>query len=219
MHPQPQIPNQTSPPIDLSLWHRFLRTQGLLWLSREAGESLIVLVETVAEPEPRGLGHEEVLALAVRDLYQCFIDLEFLDHDEARFWGPVGMGAFQTRPGLREMVERLQRVAPVDLSHEVTIDPIRTLFGLWIDPDRLTALGRIGTAVAIHPQESSEEPSMIDDPLYLTLAGLICDLPFIAAVLRQVGGEPPRLRALMVEIADHLEKEAQRLESLLANLV
>lgn len=40
MAQQPQIQFPASPPIDLPLWHRFLRTSDLLWLSREAGEAL-----------------------------------------------------------------------------------------------------------------------------------------------------------------------------------
>ncbi len=127
MQQRPQSQPPSSPSIDLPLWHRFLRTQDLLWLNREAGEALIVLAEALADPEPKIVGPEEMLGMAVLDLHHCFIDLEFLDHGEAPHWGPLGVAAFEARPVLRKMVERLQQVVRADLDSDEPMNPVRGL--------------------------------------------------------------------------------------------
>ncbi len=218
MHQRPQIQPPSSPPIDLPLWHQFLRTQDLLWLNREAGEALIMLADALAAPEPRAVANEDILAMVVRDLHQCFNDLEFLDHDEAPHWGPVGVAAFEARPVLGEMVERLQRIVPVDLSGEDSMNPVRALCGFWVEPQVVAALGKVGANVAVHQQETSDLPSMIDDPLACTVAGLICDLPFIAAVLRQIGEASTEVREIVHHAAGRLEAESRRLLPLLPSL-
>jgi hypothetical protein len=219
MHQRPQTPTQSPPPIDLPLWHRFLRTQDLLWLSREAGEALIVLAEALAAPEPKIVGPEGMLGMAVLDLHHCFIDLEFLDEDEAPHWGPLGAAAFETRPVLGEMIEHLLRLVPVDLSGvDSCLNPVRALYGQWAEPQIVAALGTVGARVVVDQHETSDLPSMVDDPLYCLAAGLICDLPFLGAVLRQVGGTPLEWRQTLILAADQLEAESRRLFPLLPPL-
>ncbi len=219
MHPQPQTPFQTSPPIDLPLWHRFLRTQDLLWLSREAGEALILLAEALADPEPKIVGPEEMLGMVVLDLHHCFIDLEFLDEDEAPHWGPLGVAAFETRPVLGEMIERLLRLVPVDLSGvDSSLNPVRALYGLWAEPQIVAALGTVGARVVVDQHETSDLPSLVDGPLWCLAAGLICDLPFLGAVLRQVGDTSLEWRQTLILAADQLEAESRRLLPLLPPL-
>ena len=79
-------------------------------------------------------------------------------------------------------------------------------------------LGRIGATVAIHQQESSELPSMVDDPLSCVVAGLVSDLPCIAGALRQAGAGSPVMGEPMAEAAERLEGEAMRLSPLLSAL-
>ena len=218
MAQQPQIQFQTSPPIDLPLWHRFLRTADLLWLSREAGEAIIVLAESLATPEPRIATPDEILAMAIRDLHECYIDLEFLDHDEAPHWGELGVVAFKVRPVLGEIVERLKGVVEVDLSGDDTLNPVRALYGLWAGPQVVAALGIVGHRVAVDQHETTDLPSMVDDPLWCLAAGLICDLPFIAVVLRQIGEASAELREMVNQVAEQLEAESRRLLSPLTAL-
>jgi hypothetical protein len=179
---------------------------------------MIVLAEALASPEPRPATPQEILAMAVRDLHECYIDLEFLDHDEAPHWGDLGVAAFKLRPVLGEIVERLQGEVEVDLSGDDTLNPVRALYGLWADPQVVAALGTVGHRVAVDQHETCDLPSMVDDPLWCLAAGLICDLPFIAAMLRQIGEAPAELREMVNQAAERLEEESRRLLPLLPAL-
>ena len=59
---------------------------------------------------------------------------------------------------------------------------------------------------------------MVDDPLWCLAPGLICDLPFIVAVLRQIGETSTEAREMLHHAAERLEEESRQLLPLLPTL-
>ncbi len=80
----------------------------------------------------------------------------------------------------------------------------------------VAALGKVGARVAVDQHETCDLPSMVDGPLSCVVAGLVCDLPCIAAVLHQAGARSRAMGELMAEVAERLEGEAMRLGPLLS---
>ena len=75
-----------------------------------------------------------------------------------------------------------------------------------------------GHRVAVDQHETADLPSMVDDPLWCLAAGLICDLPFIAAVLRQIGEASTEVREILHHAAERLAEAPRRLLPLLPSL-
>ena len=207
--------NAITAAIQIPLWHPYLRTAAVLRLSREHAQALVTLTEALAALEPpRTATLRECIRLAVRDLYQCFLELEFLepggDASVPETERSLHRTLLKVRPRLETLTSLLNRWARLDLRLEDSTNPVRAAVERRMPTAVAEALGGIASQAARNMAHCAEVRPLVDDVTWAAAAGVICDGLLIAGELREAATVSAEATRILARVAGALEGEARK---------
>jgi|GEM_PF-1644344 len=193
------------PPLEVPVWHPLLRTASLLRLGGGEAEALMCLAEALASPDPPPQTPLDILDLVAADLRQCRRELEIFDDPAI---GATGEDLRVTRSYLTRIIQEMKFLEKNPPGAEDARNPVRSLAAARIPGEPLAALGQLGGVVAAFYEEAAPPPRLVADPLWAITAGVVCDLGYLAGVLREQAGRcAGGLRGELTRWVEILEKE------------
>jgi hypothetical protein len=200
------------------VYHHFLKTRSVLWISPELSRALLQIVQVttrLAAPQLAG----DLLPCILADLENYYEDLDFLDdgEEEAEAWGPLGIRALPTRHVLGQVLEQWKSLMGEQpsprhpLPWDFSMSPLKAWFNCWVEPETAAAVHCLGNAAKFFHLDIGDGPPWVKDPLDAAVAGLVCDLPLLARQMDFAGQHHPDLRSDLSRLAAVTKQEAARL--------